>query len=205
VVLFLNGGPPGLFNSASRSSRRVRSALRRAMSAHSATASWSMPARSEHSRQRAEPHGGGELQTRDPRHELARAAIFQTGSRSNLLLLAQAMGRPAPIRCAVVNSSDCPLGSTPILHRRWNRLERVLDLRAIGVPAEVPGQRRARRSSGSYGGAGDTRSRIPDHPDRDRAVASLRVQCGLRPAELLGDQTVSSTPTETSPASRPAT
>ena len=43
-------------------------------------------------------------------HELARAALLQTGARSDLLMLAQAIGRPAPIRCAVVNSLGLPVG-----------------------------------------------------------------------------------------------
>jgi hypothetical protein len=67
---------------------------------------------------------------------------LQTGDRSNLTLLAQAMGRPAPVRCAVVNSLGLPVGvdAAPPAEAGVT-LERVLDLRAIGVfdaPAVAP-------------------------------------------------------------------
>ena len=66
-------------------------------------------------------------------HELARAALLQTGDRSNLLLLAQAMPDPAPIRCALVNSLGFPAGVDPHPPAENDiTIERVLDVRAIG-------------------------------------------------------------------------
>jgi hypothetical protein len=103
VVLFLNGGPPGLFNSASSflpkgafgvAASNVR-ALGNGLLVDAGTLGTFPASALSHMAAVNFKHG-------IPRHELARAAIFQTGSRS-LLLLAQAMGRPALICCAVVN------------------------------------------------------------------------------------------------------
>jgi hypothetical protein len=134
AIVYLTGGPPGLFNSASSFLARgnfgvthdnVRSvgddllvdraslgSLPDAALAHMASVNFR--------------HG-------IERHELARAALLQTGSRSNLLLLASALGTPAPLRCAVINSLGLPVGADAQPPAESGiTLERVLDLRAIG-------------------------------------------------------------------------
>lgn len=138
VVLYLNGGPPGLFNSASSfltkgafgvTSQNVRS-IGNDLLVDSATMG-SLPAAAlGHMAAVNFKHG-------IYRHDLARAALLQTGSRSNLLMLAQAMGTPAPIRCAVVNSLGLPVGvdSSPP-SEGGTTLEKVIDLRSIAFTVD---------------------------------------------------------------------
>src|SRR5215475_7509875 len=135
MIVYLNGGPPGLFNSARsflpKGTFGVTSANVRQVGNDllvDAGTFGTLPASAlAHLAAVNFKHG-------IERHDLARAAIFQTGSRSNLLMLAQAMGTPAPIRCAVVNSLGLPDGvdiNPPA--EGGITLERVLDLRSIGV------------------------------------------------------------------------
>jgi len=135
MIVYLNGGPPGLFNSARsflpKGTFGVTSANVRQVGNDllvDAGTFGTLPAFAlAHLAAVNFKHG-------IERHDLARAAIFQTGSRSNLLMLAQAMGTPAPIRCAVVNSLGLPDGvdiNPPA--EGGITLERVLDLRSIGV------------------------------------------------------------------------
>ena len=138
MILYLNGGPPGLFNSAKsflpQGSFGVTSSNVRVLGNDLLVdaGTWgTFPAPVlEHLAAVNFKHG-------IERHDLARAALFQTGSRSNLLMLAQAMGTPAPVRCAVVNSLGLPDGvdvNPPI--EGGIALERVLDLRSIAVLAD---------------------------------------------------------------------
>src|SRR5262245_46988998 len=135
AILYLNGGPAGLFNSAGSFLEKrsfgvtpdnVRS-LGNGLVVDAATLGTLPAAALGHMASINFRHGLY-------RHELSRAALLQTGSRSNLLLLAAAMTSPAPIRCAVVNNLGLPVGvdaSPPA--ESGITLERVLDLRAIPV------------------------------------------------------------------------
>ncbi|HJV48402.1 MAG TPA: hypothetical protein VJ549_03910 [Geothrix sp.] len=111
VVFFLNGGPSGLFNSAGsfleKGSFGVRpdnvKDLGHGLVVDAATLG-SLPSTAlSHMASINFQHG-------HYRHDLARAAVLQTGNRSNLLLLAGAMTTKAPIRCAIVNSLGFPVG-----------------------------------------------------------------------------------------------
>ena len=135
VILYLNGGPAGLFNSAGsfvaqRSFGVTRDNVRPlgnglvvdapTMGALPAAALGHMAAINFR-------HGLY-------KHELSRAALLQTGSRSNLLLLGGEMTSPAPIRCAVVNNLGLPVGvdrSPPA--ENGVTFDHVLDLRSIPV------------------------------------------------------------------------
>ena len=135
VVLSLNGGPAGLFNSAGSFVEKrsfgvtpdnVRP-LGNGLVVDAPTIGTLPAAALGHMASVNFRHGLY-------RHELSRAALLQTGSRSNLLLLAGAMTSPAPIRCAVVNNLGLPVGvdaSPPA--ENGVALERVLDLRSIPV------------------------------------------------------------------------
>ena len=139
VVLYLNGGPPGLFNSASSflskgafgvTAQNVRS-IGNGLLVDSASIGNLPAAALGHMAAINFKHG-------IYRHDLARASLLQTGSRSNLLMLAQAMGTaPAPIRCAVVNSLGLPVGvdaSPPA--EGGITLEKVVDLRSIAFTVD---------------------------------------------------------------------
>jgi hypothetical protein len=135
VILYLNGGPAGLFNSAGSfvaqrsfgvtpdNVRPVGNGL-----VVDAPTLGTLPAAAL-----------GHMASINFRHglymhELSRAALLQTGSRSNLLLMAGSTSSPAPIRCAVVNNLGLPVGvegSPPA--ENGVTLERVLDLRSIPV------------------------------------------------------------------------
>lgn len=135
VVLYLNGGPAGLFNSAGsfvekRGFGVTRDNVRplgNGLVVDAPTMGTLPAAALGHMAAINFRHGLY-------RHELSRAALLQTGSRSNLLLLAGAMATPAPIRCALVNNLGLPVGVD------WNppaengvTLEHLLDLRHIPV------------------------------------------------------------------------
>ena len=135
VVLYLNGGPAGLFNSAGsfvdkRGFGVTRDNVRpvgNGLVVDAATLGTLPPAALGHMASINFQHG---LYT----HDLSRAALLQTGSRSNLLLLAGSMTSPAPIRCAVVNNLGLPVGvdrSPPT--ENGVTFEQVLDVRAIPV------------------------------------------------------------------------
>ena len=135
VVLCLNGGPAGLFNSAGSFVEKrsfgvtpdnVRP-LGNGLVVDAATLGTLPPAALGHMASINFRHGLY-------RHELSRAALLQTGSRSNLLLLAASMNSPAPIRCAVVNNLGLPVGvdAAPPAENGLT-LERVLELHSLPV------------------------------------------------------------------------
>ncbi len=154
AILYLNGGPAGLFNSADSFMEKRNFGVTRdnvrplgnGLVVDAATLGTLPAAALGHMASINFRHGLY-------RHELSRAALLQTGSRSNLLLLAGAMTSPAPIRCAVVNSLGLPVGmdAAPPAENGV-ALERVLDLRSIPVltdPAQPsPG---AGRIAAAYG------------------------------------------------------
>jgi hypothetical protein len=135
VIVYLNGGPAGLFNSANsflpKGSFGVTHDNVRAVGNGlfvDAGSYGSLPAAAlAHMASVNFKHGLYQ-------HDLARAALLQTGNRSNLLLLTQAMPNPAPVRCAVVNSLGLPVGvdANPPAENGI-ALERVLDLRTLAV------------------------------------------------------------------------
>ena len=140
VVVYLNGGPAGLFNNAAsflaKGSFGVTHDNVRSVADHflvdKATFGSLPDTVLAHMASINFQHGFYS-------HELARAALLQTGDHSNLLLLAQAMPDPAPIRCALVNSLGFPVGVDP--HppaENGISVERVIDLRAIGHFDQVP-------------------------------------------------------------------
>jgi hypothetical protein len=148
VILYLNGGPSGLFNSANsflpRGSFGVTGdnvrAVGNGLFVDDGTLGSLPPTALAHMASINFKHG---IQ----RHELARGALLQTGSRSNLLLLAQAMSGPAASRCAVVNTLGLPVGvdATPPAEGGIV-LERILDLQSIPPLGElsVPSPSRGR-------------------------------------------------------------
>ena len=138
VVLYLNGGPAGLFNSAGsfiekRGFGVTRDNVRplgNGLIVDAATIGTLPPAALGHMASINFRHG---LYT----HDLCRAALLQTGSRSNLLLMAGSVTSPAPIHCAMVNNLGLPVGvdrSPPA--ENGVTFEQVLDLRAIPVLAD---------------------------------------------------------------------
>jgi hypothetical protein len=135
VILYLNGGPAGLFNSAGsfveqRSFGVTRDNLRpvgNGLVVDAPTIGTLPAAALGHMAAINFRHN---LYT----HDLSRAALLQTGSRSNLLLVAGAVASPAPIHCAVVNNLGLPVGvdrSPPA--ENGVTFEHVLDLRSIPV------------------------------------------------------------------------
>src|SRR3954471_1689488 len=111
AIVYLNGGPAGLFNSAGSFLRsgafgvthdNVRDAGN-GLLVDAATFGALPAAALAHMASINFKHGYD-------RHDFARAALLQSGSRSNLLLLAQNFPDPAPIRCAVVNTLGLPDG-----------------------------------------------------------------------------------------------
>src|ERR1051325_9570077 len=141
AIIYLNGGPAGLFNSAGSFLRsgafgvthdNVRS-LGNDLLVDAATFG-ALPARAlAHMASINFRHGY-------ERHDFARAALLQSGSRSNLLLLAQAFPDPAPIRCAVVNTLGLPDGVDRDPPREGGiALSRVCELDQIGVVGATPG------------------------------------------------------------------
>jgi hypothetical protein len=111
AIVYLNGGPAGLFNSAGSFLRsgafgvthdNVRDVGNGLLVDAATFGALPAPALA-HMASINFKHGYD-------RHDFARAALLQSGSRSNLLLLAQAFPDPAPIRCAVVNTLGLPDG-----------------------------------------------------------------------------------------------
>ncbi len=113
AILYLNGGPAGLFNSAGSFVEKRSFGV---------------------TPDNVRPLGNGLVVDAATLGTLPAAALLQTGSRSNLLLLAAAIASPAPIRCAVVNNLGLPVGvdRTPPAENGV-MLERVLDLESIPV------------------------------------------------------------------------
>jgi len=140
AIVYLNGGPPGLFNSAGSFLRsgafgvthdNVRD-LGNGLMVDAATFG-ALPASAfAHMASINFRHGYD-------RHDFARAALLQSGSRSNLLLLAQTFPDPAPIRCAVVNTLGLPDGVDRAPPREAGiGLERVAELDEIGLVGTAP-------------------------------------------------------------------
>jgi len=139
AVIYLNGGPPGLFNSARSfvqsgafgvGPRNVRDLGNDLVV--DAGSLGSLPASAlQHMASINFRHGY-------ERHDLAREALLQTGSRSNLLLLAGALD-PAPIHCAVVNTIGLPDGvDRDPPHENNIGLTRIAELDAVGVVGSDP-------------------------------------------------------------------
>jgi hypothetical protein len=135
VVVYLNGGPAGLFNSAdsflAKGSFGVTHDNVRPLGNGLVVDAGSLgslpPQALAHMAAINFRHGMY-------KHDLARAALLQTGDHSNLLLLAAAFPNPAPVRCALVNSLGFPAGvdGNPPAEAGIT-LERVLDLRTVGL------------------------------------------------------------------------
>jgi len=147
VVVYLNGGPAGLFNSAGSFLRsgafgvthdNIRSVGNGLMV--DAGSFGALPAIAlQHMASINFKHGY-------ERHDVARAALLQTGSRSNLLMLAQALD-PAPLRCAIVNTLGMPDGVDRDPPREGGiALARVAELDEIPVDGSALSQAR-----GAYG------------------------------------------------------
>jgi hypothetical protein len=136
VVLYLNGGPSGLFNSANSflpsgsfgvSGDNVR-AVGNGVFVDASTLGSLPQAALANMASINFKHG---IQ----RHELARGALLQTGSRSNLLLLAQAMSPQGGGRCAVINTLGLPVGVDPNPPPEGGiGFERILDLKSLSPP-----------------------------------------------------------------------
>jgi hypothetical protein len=139
VILYLNGGPSGLFNSANSflpsgsfgvTGDNVR-AIGNGVFVDAGTLGSLPPAALTNMASINFKHG---IQ----RHELARGALLQTGSRSNLLLLAQAMSAGRGGRCVVVNTLGLPVGVDPTPPAESGiGLERVLDLKSLNAIAGI--------------------------------------------------------------------
>lgn len=175
VVIYLNGGPPGLFNSARSfvhsgafgvGPRNVRDLGNDLVV--DAGSLGSLPAAAlKHMASINFRHGYD-------RHDLAREALLQTGSRSNLLLLAGALD-PAPIRCAVVNTIGLPDGLDRDPPRENNvGLTRITELDAFGVVGSEPQALSGVRAA--YGVAAAT-NRIDDTAS-SLCAAELLVRAG---------------------------
>jgi hypothetical protein len=140
AIVYLNGGPPGLFNSAASFLRsgafgvthdNVRNVGNGLLVDAATLGALPAPALA-HMAAINFKHGYD-------RHDFARAALLQSGSRSNLLLLAQSTLDPAPIRCAVVNTLGLPDGvDRAPTHEGGIGLTRVAELDEIGVVGTPP-------------------------------------------------------------------
>ena len=162
AVIYLNGGPPGLFNSAGSfltngafgvTHDNVRS-LGNGLFVDAASYGALPAAALGHMASINFRHGYYQ-------HDLARAALLQTGSRSNLLLLAQAMATPAPVHCAVVNPLSLPGGVDRDPPREGGfGLAHVVELDTIGLtgpdPAAVAEVRAAYGVPAAASAIGDT-------------------------------------------------
>jgi hypothetical protein len=144
VVVYLNGGPAGLFNSAGSFLRsgafgvthdNVRAVGNGLIV--DAGSFGALPAVAlQHMASVNFKHGY-------ERHDTARAALLQTGSRANLVMLAQALD-PAPIRCAVVNTLGLPDGVDRDPPRESGvALSRITELDAIAIDGATFAQARA--------------------------------------------------------------
>jgi hypothetical protein len=171
VVLWLNGGPAGLFNSAdsflATGSFGVRHDNVRSLGNGlyvDAASLGALPAPAlAHMASINFRHG-----ILRP-HDHARAAVLETGSRSQLLRLAAAMPS-APIRCAVVNDLGLPVGvSANPPAEGGAALERLLDVADV---ARSPGARRLDEVRTAYGMSPDGTS-VHDQPSTFAAVELL--------------------------------
>jgi hypothetical protein len=134
VVLWLNGGPAGLFNSADSFLRsgafgvtesNVRD-LGNGLRVDAASLGALPAAAQAHMASINFRHGIVRP------HEHARAAVLETGSRSQLLRLAAAMPGYAAVRCAVVNDLGLPVGVAADPPRESGvALARVVDFEPI--------------------------------------------------------------------------
>jgi len=141
AIVYLNGGPAGLFNSAGSFLRsgafgvthdNVRDLGNGLVVDAASFGALPAPALA-HMASINFKHGYD-------RHDFARAALLQSGSRSNLLLLAQTFPDPAPIRCAVVNTLGLPDGVDRDPPREAGiGLGRVAELDEIGLVGAAPG------------------------------------------------------------------
>jgi len=141
AIVYLNGGPAGLFNSAGSFLRsgafgvthdNVRDLGNGLLVDAASFGALPAPALA-HMASINFKHGYD-------RHDFARAALLQSGSRSNLLLLAQTFPDPAPIRCAVVNTLGLPDGVDRDPPREAGiGLGRVAELDEIGLVGTAPG------------------------------------------------------------------
>jgi hypothetical protein len=140
AIVYLNGGPAGLFNSAGSFLRsgafgvthdNVRDVGNGLLVDAATFGALPAPALA-HMAAINFRHGYD-------RHDFARAALLQSGSRSNLLLLAQTLPDPAPIRCAVVNTLGLPDGvdRAPQLEAGIG-LGRVAEFDEIGLVGAPP-------------------------------------------------------------------
>jgi hypothetical protein len=135
VVLWLNGGPAGLFNSAGSflrggafgvTTNNVRD-LGNGLVVDAGSLGALPPAALRHMASVNFRH-----EVRRP-HERARAAVLETGGRSQLLRLA-ALLPEAAVRCAVVNDLGLPVGvNADPPPEAGLRLQRVLDLAPIAA------------------------------------------------------------------------
>jgi hypothetical protein len=141
AIIYLNGGPSGLFNSAGSFLRSGAFGVTHDNVKHAgnglivdAASFGALPAPAlAHMASINFRHGYD-------RHDFARAAVLQSGSRSNLLLLAQALPDPAPVRCAVVNTLGLPDGVDRDPPRESGiPLVRVAELDQIGLVGAAPG------------------------------------------------------------------
>jgi hypothetical protein len=146
VILYLNGGPAGFFNSANSflpagsfgvSGDNVR-AVGNGVFVDASTLGTLPAAALANMASINFKHG---IQ----RHELARGALLQTGSRSNLLLLARAMSPRGTGRCAVVNTLGLPVGVEPNPPTEGGiGLERILDLELLNPTGQLAERSRSR-------------------------------------------------------------
>jgi hypothetical protein len=133
VIFWLNGGPAGLFNSANSflrsgafgvTERNVRD-LGNGLFVDAGSFGALPPAAQAHMASINFRHG-----ILRP-HDHARAAVLESGSRSQLLRLAAVMPE-APIRCAVVNDLGFPVGvSASAPAEGGASLERVVDVEGV--------------------------------------------------------------------------
>jgi hypothetical protein len=139
VVLWLNGGPAGLFNSAGSflpsgafgvATNNVRD-LGNGLFVDARSLGALPPAALRHMASVNFRH-----EIRRP-HERARAAVLEADGRSQLLRLAAAMPEAA-IRCAVVNDLGLPVGvAADPTAETGVRMERVLDLGPLAATARA--------------------------------------------------------------------
>jgi hypothetical protein len=149
AIVYLNGGPAGLFNSAGSFLRSGAFGV-----THDSVKDLGNGLLVDAATFGALPAGAlahmASINFRHGyvRHDFARAAVLQSGSRSNLLLLAQALPDPAPIRCAVVNTLGLPDGVDRDPPREGGTpLVRVGELDQIGLVGPAAGALTAARAA----------------------------------------------------------
>jgi hypothetical protein len=135
VVFWLNGGPPGLFNSANSFLRSgafgVTESNIRDLGNDLRVDAGSFGALPAAARSHMASINFRHGIVRP--HEHARAAVLESGSRNQLLRLAAAMPAGSTLRCAFVNDLGLPVGvSADPLREGGVALERVVDVEAVG-------------------------------------------------------------------------